>query len=56
MKNPNDSTQQARGGLFVSTALGAVCIVAGIVTGSIGTIGIGVAILVGGALLLKLSR
>ncbi len=56
MRNPNDSTQQARGGLFVSTALGVVCIVAGIVSGSIGTIGIGIAILVGGTLLLRLSR
>ena len=56
MHNPNDSTSQSRGGLFVATALGAVAIIAGIVTGSLATIAIGVAIIVGGALLLRISR
>ena len=56
MRNPNDSTQQARGGLAVSTALGLVCVVVGLVTTSLGTIAIGVAVLLRGLLLLRLSR
>ena len=56
VRNPNDSTQQARGGVYVSTALGVVCVVVGLVTGSLGTVAIGVAVLLGGLLLLRLSR
>ena len=52
----NGSVTQMRGGVWVCVALGLVCVVAGLVTGSWGLAGLGVAIAVGMVLLLKLER
>ena len=51
-----DSTQQQRGGVWICVVIGIVAAVYGFVTGSLGTVAIGIAVAIGSVLLLKLER